>query len=303
MFRAKSVLSCILWNIRLLIKNLRFYLGLFLGLLICFLLTEKTLSLSEIFGTNIQILEPFIWCFADSDSVLFASLALLLPLSQVPRLDAPASYLIFRTGRLNWVVGQAGTVLLLSIFYTFFLLICTCILTTGNVFLENCWSDTATVMSFAPDPFDAALHVVRSTVKQTTPYSCAAVIVSLMAQYILFLSLSNLAVSLCFGKRAGISFTIAISFTAYLLTPDRFMVWLELDERLTYIANLLAVWLSPLQQATYTMHSFGYDSLPTIPQTHFLMGGINILLFLLCTAASKHIRFLFRKGDEHEFGC
>ena len=74
----RKILSCTLWNLRLLSKNLRFYMGLVLGFLICFFLTEKTISLAHLFGTNIQVVEPFVWCFADSDSVLFASLALLL---------------------------------------------------------------------------------------------------------------------------------------------------------------------------------------------------------------------------------
>ena len=231
-------------------------------------MTEKTVSLAHLFGTNIQVVEPFVWCFADSDSVLFASLALLLPLSQIPRLDAPASYLVFRAGRRNWILGQVVTTILVSIFYTVFLLISTCLLALGRVSLSNEWSDTATVMSFAPAQFEVALTVVRRTIKQTTPYACAGSIFLLMAQYMLLLSLLNLAVSLRFGKRAGMNVVIAVSLLSYLLTPERFMVWLGIEqEGLRYIANLCAAWLSPLQQATYTMHSFGYDQLPTITQS------------------------------------
>lgn len=297
----RKILSCTLWNLRLLSKNLRFYLGLGLGFLICFFLTEKTVSLAHLFGTNIQVVEPFVWCFADSDSVLFASLALLLPLSQIPRLDAPASYLVFRAGRRNWILGQAVTTILVSIFYTVFLLISTCLLTLGRVSLSNEWSDTATVMSFAPAQFEVALTVVRRTIKQTTPYACAGSIFLLMAQYMLLLSLLNLAVSLRFGKRAGMNVVIAVSLLSYLLTPERFMVWLGIEqEGLRYIANLCAAWLSPLQQATYTMHSFGYDQLPTITQTHLLMGPANVGLLILCIAAGKRIHFLFRKGEANE---
>ena len=90
---------------------------------------------------------------------------------------------------------------------------------------------------------------------------------------------------------------IGISLAAYLLTPDRFMAWMGLDIRLGYIANLLAAWFSPLQHATYTMHSFGYDSLPALWQTHLIMGGVNIGLLGLCGAAAEHISFLFRRGE------
>lgn len=301
MYSLRNTLACAAWNLRLLSKNIRFYLGLVLGFLICFFLTQKTISLAETFGTNIQLTEPFVWCFSDSDSVLFASLALLLPLSQMPRLDAPASYLVFRAGRRNWVFAQAVTAVIVSLLYTFFLLAASCLLTLGNVSLENRWSDTATVMSFAPEQFEVALTVVRRTIKQTAPYDCAVSVFLLLAQYMLLLSLTNLAVSLRFGKRAGMNAIIAISFLSYVLTPERFMVWLGIEnEGLRYVANLLAAWLSPLQHATYTMHGFGYDRLPSLLQTHCLLGGINLALVCLCVAASKQIRFLFGRGETYE---
>ena len=293
MFSIRNAFLCASWNLRMLGKNLRFYLGLLLGLLICFFLTEKTISLAGVFHTDLQFLEPFIWCFADSDSVLFASLALLLPLSQVPRLDTPASYLILRSGRRNWLMGQIVTVFSITTLYTIFLLACTCFMTVGNAFIENRWSDTATVMSFAPQQFDVALTVVRRTVKQTDPYSCA------MAQYMLFLSLMSVLVTLRFGKQTGISAVIGISFYSYMLTPSRFEAWLQLDEQVRHIANLLAAWLSPLQHATYTMHSFGYDSLPTFAQTHILMGCVNFVLILLCIWAVQKMQFSFGKGEQY----
>ena len=299
MFSVKCARRCSLWNLRMLGKSLRFYLGLLLGFLICFFLTEKTIGLANTFHTDLQLLEPFIWCFADSDSVLFASLALLLPLSQVPRLDVPASYLILRSGRKNWLFGQIITVLSIGVLYTAFLLLSTCVLTGGNVFFENRWSDTATVMSFAPQQFDVALTVVRRTVKQTTPYNCAISVFLLMVQYMLFLSLSSVYVSLRYGKQAGIGAVIGISLYSYLLTPSRFEAWLGIDEHVRYIANLLAAWLSPLQQATYTMHSFGYDRLPTFLQTHIVMGSVNLLLILLCLWAVEGMQFSFGKGEHH----
>ena len=299
MFSMKSAALCFLWNLRMLGKNLRFYLGLLLGFLICFFLTEKTISLAQAFRTDIQFFEPFIWCFADGNSVLFASLALLMPLSQIPRLDAPTSYLILRSGRKSWFLGQIITILSISMLYTVFLLLCTSLMTVGNVFFDNCWSDTATVMSFAPQQFDVALTVVRRTVKQTDPYSCAASIFFLMAQYMLFLSLVSLVVSLQFGKQAGISAVIGISLYSYLLTPSRFETWLGLDEQIKYIANLLAAWMSPLQHATYTMHSFGYDSLPTFVQTHILMGSVNLVLILLSMWSVHRMQFSFGKGEQY----
>jgi hypothetical protein len=293
----RRVLDSLMWNLRMLRRNPRLIMSLIMGFLICFLLTEKTISLSREFLTDIGIFEPFIWCFADSDSILFASLALLLLLSQIPRLDAPAAYLIFRVNRLNWLLGQALTALVISFGYTLFLLACSAALTAGNAFAANRWSETATLLSFSPVAFEVALSVMRKTVKLTTPYASTVSIFLLMAHYALLLTLLNLAVSLRHGKRAGMLAVIALSFMAYLTTPDRFMTWLQLDANLRYWANLLAAWLSPLMHATYIMHSFGYDQLPTIAQTHLLMGGVNLALMAASFIGVRTAQFTFTGGD------
>lgn len=293
----RKVKVCVAWNLRMMLKNLRFYMGLLLGFLICFFLTEKVITYAGTYHTNLQIFEPFIWSYADGNSVLFASLALLLPLSQIPRLDTAASCLIFRTGRRSWVIGQVLTTIIVSLFYTLFLLMVTCLLTAGRAYVHNRWSDTATVLSYAQEQFDVALTVIRRTVKQTDPYSCVVSITLLMAQYMLFLSLCNLWISLRWGKRAGMTAMIVISLYSYVLTPDHFILWMGLNENMKYIANLWAAWLSPLQHATYTMHSFGYDALPTFAQTHGLMVSLNLSLVLLSGAAMRKMQLHFGRGD------
>lgn len=277
-------------------RNPRLILSLIMGFLICFFLTEKTISLSLEFLTNIQIFEPFIWCFADSDSILFSSLALILLLTQFPRLDPPAAYLIFRTNRLNWVLGQVLTAIFVSVAYTAFLLFSSILLTAGNAFFDNRWSDTATLLSFSPASFEVALTVVRKTIKLTTPYTSCFSIFLLLLQYTLFLTTLHLTVSLRRGKKAGLLTIMIISLLSYLLTPDRFMTWFLLNDNLAYVANLASAWLSPLQHATYIMHNFGYDRLPTLLQTHALFGIANLSLVAASFAFVSKTTFNFSGG-------
>ena len=280
-------------------KNPRLVMSLAMGFLICFLLTDKTISLSREFLTDIQIMEPFIWSFANSDSVLFASLALILLLSQFPKMDASAAYLIFRTNRLNWIIGQVLTSLVISIGYTMFLFFSSILLTSGYSYLDNRWSETATLLSFSPASFEVALSVIRKTIKLTNPYASAVNIIFLMAQYSLLLTTLNLSLSLRFGKKAGLFAMVMLSLLAYALTPDRFMVWLQLNDNLKYVANLIAAWLSPLQQATYIMHNFGYDQLPTIGQTHLIFGGIILTLLIIAFIAIQKTNFDFSGGQQN----
>ena len=280
-------------------KNPRLVMSLVMGFLICFLLTDKTISLSREFLTDIQIMEPFVWSFANSDSILFASLALILLLSQFPKMDASAAYLVFRTNRLNWIIGQVLTSLVISFGYTLFLFLSSIILTSGNAYLDNRWSETATLLSFSPASFEVALSVIRKTIKLTNPYASAVNIFFLMAQYSLLLTTLNLSLALRFGKKTGLFAMVLLSLFAYALTPDRFMVWLQLNDNLKYVANLIAAWLSPLQHATYIMHNFGYDQLPTIGQTHLIFGGINLTLFALAFIAVRKTYFVFAGGQQN----
>ncbi len=297
MLNKSHVLSCTLWNLRSMRKNPRTICGFVLGFCLCFFLTQRIIELAGIFHTDIQIFEPFIWCFADAESILFASLAILLPLSQMPQLDAPAYYLVFRKGRINWLLGQILTAVIISFTYTLLLLGSAMILTLHRSFLNNQWSDTATVLSFAPEQFEVALTVVRKTVKLTTPYHCAGAIFFLVAQYILFLTFLNLIFSLRHGKKAGITAVIVVSLYAYLLNPDKLMSALNIPQEIKYMANIIAAWISPLNHAAYAMHNFGYGNFPSIMQSHLVFLILNIVLLACSYRIVKKSEFMFSGGS------
>ena len=300
MLNMKAVWVCAGWNLKALLKNPKTYLCAIMGFLLCFLLTDKVIALAREYATNVQIFEPFIWCFADSDSILFASLVLMLMLTELPRLDAPAAYLIFRTNRTSWLMGQIMTVIVVSLGYTLFLLLSSMVLCSGTTFFANRWSDTATLLSFSPQTFEVALQVTRKTVKLTTPYKCTLHICLLMTQYTLFMAALQLMLTVLRSKRTGVTAVLTLNLIAYLLTPDRFMTWLNLDKQMRYYANLLSAWLSPLQHATYTMHNFGYDLLPTLQATPALMLGISAAMFIMAFVMMKQHSIDFSGGNEYE---
>lgn len=296
----RKAVVCAGWNLKSIAGNPRTYLCAVMGFLLCFLLTDRTADISREFMTDIQIFEPFDWCFADSDSILFAALVLTLLLAEIPRLDCAAAYMTFRQSRKSWLLGQVMTVVFISVCYTLFLLLSCMVLCGGRAYFENHWSDTATMLSFQPDNFDAALNVVRKTVKLTSPYGCTFHICLLMTQYTLLLSAIQLLLTVRKSKRAGVTAVLITNLLAYLLTPGRFMTWLNLDSEQRYIANLLAAWLSPLQHSTYIMHSFGYDLLPRLETTYAIMAGITALMFVLARGSLRRCGVDFSGGHEYE---
>ena len=301
MCNLREAFVCAGWNLYSLRKNPRFYMSLLLGFLLCWLLTDKTMAISRTYLTNVQLLEPFVWCYADDDSILFAALVMMLMLSALPRLDTPASYLIFRTTYLRWLLGQILTVLMLTLGYTLMILLSSMVMCIGcNVFIANRWSETATMLSFSPASFEVALTVMRKTVKLTTPYGCAVQIFLLMFQYVLLMSMLQLTFTMLQSRKAGIIATLVINFAGYVLTPDRFMTWLNLPTEMRYYANLLSAWLSPLQHATYTMHNFGYDLLPRLHVSYLLLGGATAVMIALSVFKMRTFQFSFTGGYSDE---
>ena len=301
MFNLREAFVCAGWNLYSLRKNPRFYMSLLLGFLLCWLLTDKTMAISRTYLTNVQLLEPFVWCYADDDSILFSALVMMLMFSAFPRLDTPASYLIFRTTRLNWLLGQIVTVFVLTLGYSLMILVSSMVMCIGcNVFVENTWSETATMLSFSPASFEVALSVMRKTVKLTTPYGCAVQIFLLLFQYVLLMSMIQLAFTVLKSRKAGIIAALVINFAGYVLTPDRFMTWLQLPMEMQYYANLLSAWLSPLQHATYTMHNFGYDLLPRVHTSYMILGGTSVALMIVSAIAMRRFSFNFTGGYSDE---
>lgn len=301
MCNLREAFVCAGWNLYSLRKNSRFYMSLLLGFLLCWLLTDKTMAISRTYLTNVQLLEPFVWCYADDDSILFSALVMMLMFSAFPRLDTPASYLIFRTTRLNWLLGQIVTVFILTLGYSLMILVSSMVMCIGcNVFVANNWSETATMLSFSPASFEVALTVMRKTVKLTTPYGCAVQIFLLLFQYVLLMSMIQLTFTVLKSRKAGIITALVINFAGYVLTPDRFMTWLQLPMEMQYYAELLSAWLSPLQHATYSMHNFGYDMLPRLHISYLILGGASVLLVIVSVIAMRKFSFNFTGGYSDE---
>ena len=301
MFEIQQMFVLVGWNLYTLRKNPRFYMSMFLGFLLCWLLTDKTMALSRTYLTNIQLLEPFIWCYADADSILYVSLIMMFSFSAFPRMDTPASYMIFRTRRITWLLAQIATAFILTLVYCLMILLCSMVMCIGaNVFFGNHWSETATLLSFSPESFEVALTVMRKTVKLTTPYGCAMQIFSLLFQYVLLLNIIQLCFTVLKSRKVGVVISLIVNFVGFALTPDRFMTWLGLPSEFQYYANLLSAWLSPLQHATYTMHNFGYDLLPRLWVSYLLFGGISAFLMLISAYAMHRFSFDFSGGYADE---
>lgn len=87
-------------------KNPQIWLAFALGFVVCFLLSDKVLVFAKEHDTIVQILEPFIWTFGDTTSILVISLLLLLLFADMPNLGNEVPLFLVRINRKVWLLGQ-----------------------------------------------------------------------------------------------------------------------------------------------------------------------------------------------------
>ena len=86
---------------------------------------------------------------------------------------------------------------------------------------------------------------------------------------------------------------LGFSLYGFLLNPQLIKAALNLPDQLMYKANVAVGWLSPLNQATYHMHNFGYDLLPRLWHTYALFGLLIVGLYLATLWSIRRYNFTF----------
>lgn len=258
-------------------RNLRIVITFVLAFTLCFLLSNKVVLFAQRYGTVTQVLEPFIWTFGDSDSILLASLLLVFLFSDMPFLSSGTPFYLMRTSRSVWLAGQAIYIVGATLLYLLSVMLFTAFVCIENSFVGNLWSQTAAMLGFSDAGKAIAVPAAQKAMVMVTPYECAVTILLLMILYSLLMAFIMLLFHLWKGPSAGMTSVFVFSLFGFLLSPDTIKTILNLSEQEAYIANIIVGWVSPLNHATFHMHNFGYDNLPRMGDTI----AIFILLILL----------------------
>ncbi len=276
MKQIKQAFSVAGYNFRQWRGNPRVGIGFALAFILCFLLSNKVVLFAHRYGTTIQLLEPFVWTFGDSDSILLASLLLGFLFSDMPFLSSGTPFYLIRTSRCVWLVGQAIYIVGATALYLLFVMASTAALCMENAFAGNLWSPTAAMLGFSDAGKAIAVPAAQRAMEMAAPYECAAAILLLMLLYSLLAAFLMLLFQLWKGQPAGMVSVFGFSLFGFLLSPDTVKAMLKLSEQEGYIANIIVGWLSPLNHATFHMHNYGYDNLPGM--------GCSLAIFLLLIA-------------------
>jgi len=273
--------------------NPKTILTLGLGFILSYFLSEKAIMVAELYQAPIQVIEPFLWTFGDTASVLAASMLLIFLFSDVPKLSPVTPFYLSRISKGRWLIGQFLYVTLATGIYLGAVALSTSVLCMKHSFVGNIWSKTAALLGYSRLGEDMLVPSSVKVMESITPYSCMIRLLILLLGYSLTLGFLILAVNLITGKNYGIFAGIVYSIAGYLLSPAALRGITGLEDYELYKINVFLGWVSPLNHATYARHSFGYDKLPTLLQSYLVFGGILMILFLLSLRALKHYNFEF----------
>lgn len=244
-------------------------------------------------NTTMQMVESFIWSFGDSNSILLSSVLLVLLFADMPFLPSGTPFYLVRTDRRTWITGQVLYILAATATYLAFVLLSTMVLSARQSFPANMWSPTAAILGYTNAGERVTIPALVKTLEMSWPYQSMVSIFFLMMGYTSVMVLLMLLCNLRFGQVAGVVSVLVYSLYGILMQPDTIQLLLKLPDEAYYIANVIIGWLSPLNQATYHMHNFGYDKLPRMWQSYCIFAGLSLLLYLGAIRAAKRYNFSF----------
>ncbi len=293
----KQIFSVIRFNFMGFWKSPRVILTFLLGIVLSFLLSSRVMVVIEAYGTPVQAAEPFLWTFGDAAAVLLSSLLLLLLFSDLPKLSAASPFYLVRMTKKKWLLGQFCYVVLASALYTGSIFLSTVLLCMKNSYPGNLWSDTAAMLAYSKLGEELSVPSTVKVMESMTPYGCMFQVLWLLFFYTWTLSFVILAGNLLLGKNRGMILGLFFSFYGVLLDPRVLGKLLGLESYEMFRINVLVVWLSPLNQAVYARHNFGYDTLPTVRESLLMFLGLLVFLAGLSFLGLRryHFRFLGEK--------
>ena len=293
MKKLHQIFSIAGYNFRLWRKNPRIIVTFALAFVMCFLLSDKAVCFAIDHNTTMQIVEVFIWNFGDSNSILLSSVLLVMLFADMPFLSSGTPLYLVRTSRRVWITGQVVYTLAATFVYLVFVLICTAFFSMQQSFVGNMWSPTAAILGYTNAGERVAIPALVKTLEMSWPYQSMVSIFFLMLGYTSVMVMIMLVCNLRFGQAAGVVSVLVFSVYGILLKPDTIQTILRLPDEAYYIANVTIGWVSPLNQATYHMHNFGYDKLPRLWQSYCIFGALVIWGYIAALQAAKRYNFSF----------
>lgn len=185
-------------------------------ILLIFLYTfasEPLIENSVMMGKPLNIFEPFIAVTNSGLILMIIPLAFMTLVSDFPKIDTNTVFFIFRTERMNWVLGQVAKLFMMVLSFLGVILIGTVIPMLGRGFVGNNWSEV--VLHFKkvfPEQSQnfGTMLVTENLYNQMSIFSALIQSFFLLFAYLFIIGLVLLFFSIIKKKTAGFVMTGAM---------------------------------------------------------------------------------------------
>lgn len=288
-----QVLSITAYNFKEWKRNPRIMLSFIMAFVLCLMLSGRAVAFANNYNTTMQVFEAFVWAFGDARAIMMSSMLLLFFFADMPFINRSTPYYLIRTKRSLWVWGQLLYIVLVTILYMLFLLIISSILCAPISFTGNMWSETGALLGYSGVGEKIALPASIKTMEMSLPISCMLTIFLLITLYSLLAATLMMTFHLKKNKFLGIVSVFALNIYGLILNPEVIGMLLKIPSNMQYKVNIVMGWISPLNHATYYMHSWGYDLLPRIWQSCIVFVVLIIILVFVIRKEIKKYEFDF----------
>lgn len=293
----KQIAAVVRWNFLGFFKNPRIIITFLFSFILCFFLSGRAMTVADYYDSPMQAFEPFIWTFGDATSILLCALLLILLFIDLPKLSPFTPYMLLRMKKWKWLFAQFLYIFCVTVFYMGYVFCVTGLLCMKRTYVGNIWSKTAALLAYSGMGKQLSVPSTVKVMESATPAECSAQIMLLLVCYALTLSFLLLFFQMRIGKKAAVAAGLFYSLSGFLLNPDVLSGLLHKEEYQMFEARKIAGWLSPLNHATYGMHDFGYDTLPSIEESCMIFLGILLILAAMTFRTLKKYNFSSFTGE------
>lgn len=276
MSNVKNILLCVRMNLKKAAMESRIYVVMAVSLVFQYYTFNSLHAICDFLG---EAVTPWVFpFFLGSPSLFFiyGGLAMLL-FCDAPFLDGQAPFVIIRTGRRGWIVGQILYVFLLSLLYTFWNCLTAVLLLIPDVAFEADWGKVLWTISANPDIFQrvgvpGSFCPQGKIMELLPPMQAMAVSILLYWLGTVLIGMIILCFRVLTGRMIGIAISGVLTVLAY------FTCYLG---RLNYGRALL--FLSPVNWSC--MNFLDWFGSGTAPSPGYAMTAYMIMIAALAVAA------------------
>ncbi|MCL2054307.1 MAG: hypothetical protein FWG90_07755 [Oscillospiraceae bacterium] len=254
-----------------------------LAVLVIFIFTfavQPLLEISERLNTPLNIFEPFIAIISAEALVIMIPAVFITLIADFPRTDGTAAFIIMRTGRVNWYIGQVLFILAAIITFMGIIFTASVVPIFTKAFLANGWSLAVTRFThYYPElseSFTAKL-ITKELYNQVSPYEAATKSFFLMTLYLFVLAMVMMFMNTIKKKTMGLIISSGIIAIGGALC----------------IINSSAMWLFPMSHTIIYLHYTEYFKEPVVPFyiSYIYLAICCVLLFSISFINIRNISF------------